>query len=986
MVGVIKHKIYIPEQDTDIDAIERFYQFDNFDETTCARCQLRKERPTETCQMCPAYMGLIKMWSRKIINGKPYILIPSGNIKKASEITGIDFSTYKDLRCCTPFEYPLKWTGKLRHGEVVNGVISANQEEIVEKWLQPHKRYGFIQAPPRTGKCTTGDTLISTELGFLEMEELIEKEGWEEKKIGISTSFGKDYTSHIYKEKADRTIKIKTHKGVELEGTPEHPLLVLTENLDFVWKKLEEIKLGDHIVGKGSKTETLFSKKDQLTENEACLLGWWTANGGKDSIASDDPFVVEKILKVAKEEGIRVRVEKDLESNTMNYHFLNSTLNRMKDLGYIDGSANKIIPLSIRASSKPILKKFLQSYFECDSGKDGHYISLTSASKKLIKQLQFILSMGFGINSEMVERESFAANSKNPTKRKYWTLLITGFDCYKFCKEIPSSKVARKFGNNWNRASYSNQECTNKKYIPYIKKFIKNLYLSKLKTSKYYPKMEVEGKLIRMKKPPVYLYEMDSNFNLSLKNSKKWMEYIEYIKVLDPIAYQKIKEVLDKSEDFHKVTSIEESGNKFVYDVCVPNSHEFIANGLTSHNSVIGVYMSCQIGYKTLFIAHQKELLENFYKSWLRDTNLQDLRDATGKEIVSIIEKPKDYEKLKDLDVALVTYQKFIREDSRDELVKEYLKGRWGFVIIDEAHQAGAAAYSRFLSQLDARYKMGLSATPLRKDALNRVLVNCIGPTTVKSEATGLIPRIELLETGIKERSAYCWAKTMEKLQENERRNDLIINEVEKDLKEHKCILIPVDTKKHMEYLVSQLNEKYGWEIAFGYHSGCKNRDRVLKDIDDGKYQVIVAIKSMIKQGIDLKLPTMIYIQVLMSAAPQPKGSPMFYQMGNRVCTPYQGKREPIIKMFIDNLPESYGCFMSLMTKEIGPGMKAPDGGRPKYRMSQAARDLAWEIVKQVGRKNYKQGRKPYNPDSGLPRPYEFEGVKGFGGTNGSWL
>lgn len=49
---------------------------------------------------------------------------------------------------------------------------------------------------------------------------------------------------------------------------------------------------------------------------------------------------------------------------------------------------------------KKFNEKFLESYFECDSGKDGHYISLTSASEKLIKQLQFILSMGFGINSE----------------------------------------------------------------------------------------------------------------------------------------------------------------------------------------------------------------------------------------------------------------------------------------------------------------------------------------------------------------------------------------------------------------------------------------------------------------------------------------------------------------------------------------------------------------------------------------------------------
>lgn len=553
MVGYIKHKIYIPEEDVDMNAIEKAYQFDNFEDTACDRCPYKKDRPNEYCQTCQAYLGLIRMWSRKVINGKSYILIPSGNMKRASEITGIDFSNYKDLRCCAPFESGLKWTGQLRHGEMVNGVPSANQEELVEKWLQPHKRYGFIQAPPRTGK------------------------------------------------------------------------------------------------------------------------------------------------------------------------------------------------------------------------------------------------------------------------------------------------------------------------------------------------------------------------------------------------------------------------------------------------SVCGVYLSCAIGYKTLFVAHQTELLENFYKSFVRDTNLLELREETGKEIVSIINSPKDYEKMKDLDVALVTYQKFIREDTRDKLIKEYIKGRFGFVITDEAHQAGAASYARFLSQLDCRYKLGMSATPLRKDALNRVLFNCIGPVTVKSESTGLIPRIEIFETGIKEKSSYCWAKTMQKLQKNEKRNKLILKEVVKDLKEHKVILIPVDTKEHMELLVNSINNQYGDEIAFGYHSGCKNRKNILKDIDEGKYRVVVAIKSMIKQGIDLKLPTMIYVQVLMSAAPQPKGSPMFFQMGNRVCTPYLGKREPIVKIFVDNLPESYGCFMSLMTKEIGPGLKAPEGGRPKYKMSAACNKYAWEMVKQIGKRCYSQSA-TYNPDYMDKRPYVEDSGVSSNLLKGSWL
>ena len=542
MQGVIKSKIFIPEEDANMDMIEKYYQVHEFNNSVCSKCPYRKDKPNEYCEACDSYLGVIKLWNKVTIKDHNYITLPQGNEKRASKVTGIDFTTYKDLRCTKPFDYPLKWQGKLRQGEIVNGVPSPNQQEIADKWLND-KRYGFICAPPRTGK------------------------------------------------------------------------------------------------------------------------------------------------------------------------------------------------------------------------------------------------------------------------------------------------------------------------------------------------------------------------------------------------------------------------------------------------SVLSVYIACTLGLKTLIIAHQNELLENFMKSFVRDTNLLQLREETGRDIIKII-KNTDKDFTDDLDVALITYQKFIKEATKDRKIKDYLKGKYGLVIIDEAHQTGANAYAQFLSQLDCRYKLGMSATPMRKDALNEVMLNLIGPVTVKSEATGLIPRIELLETGCKIRSHNMWVYTLKEMQRNKERNKLILRELVRDLKEHKCILLPVSTKEHMEMLVKSINEQFGEEIAIGYHAGIKNRKTILQEIDDGKYKVIVAIYSMIKQGIDLKLPSMIYLQFPMSAS-SGVGSPMFYQLGNRVATPYQGKREPIIKIFIDDNPESTGCFMSLMTKEIKQGLQAPEGGRPKYKMGKKTFEFAWEIVKKIQKKVYFQNG-PYNPEYDVEKK-----VKNFGSEFG---
>ena len=351
-----------------------------------------------------------------------------------------------------------------------------------------------------------------------------------------------------------------------------------------------------------------------------------------------------------------------------------------------------------------------------------------------------------------------------------------------------------------------------------------------------------------------------------------------------------------------------------------------------------------------------------------RDTNLLELREQTGKEIAKIMESKKDLEK-EDYDILMFTYQSFIREASEED-IKKYLKGHYGLIIVDEAHQAGATAYAKFLGKLDARYRLGMSATPLRKDALNFVLLNLIGPTTVKSESTGLIPRIEIMETGIKSKYQYSmFIKAYQFLQKNEDRNKLILKEIIKDLNAgHKCILIPVDSKAHMKGLVDSINHHFMDEVAIGYWRGVENRKDILKEIDSGKYKVVVAIKSMIKQGIDLKLPTMLYLQIGMSAVPQPIGAPMFYQMANRVCTPYPGKREPIVKIFIDGLPQSYGCFASLFSKEIKPGLAAPAGGRPKYKMSKKAYEYATSLVKKIGMRGYNQSGK-YNPDYDIEPP-----------------
>ena len=950
-----------------MDAIRKYYTIPMFEEKACDKCEYRKNKPNENCEACQAFCGNLELFSVKRINGQDYCLLPNGNFPKLQKVTGIDFSTYADLRCRAKRVNKVVWTGQLRQGEVVNDIKSANQVEIVKQWLSPENRYGFIEAPPRTGKCLSGDTLVNTEDGLIYLNEIPLPEGDSPFEKNITTLDGVEKTTYFHRRKA-KTIKLKTNKGVTIEGTYEHPLLVLNKDLTFSWKCLQDINVGDCVLGKPKKTRFLFGKT-HLKKEEATLLGYLLANGRRTGITSSDSLVQRKLLLCASNLNIKVSIS--TSHNDCKHFNLLHFGQRLKELGYESGSRNKRLSFLMRTCDYESLKEILTSYFECDSGSNGTSINLISACEDLINQLQFILRYAFEISSEKRTFVTCAKNSKNPTDREYYMLVISGVDAYKFCKEFPTSKVARKYGNRFKRSKYNKQECNGIKFIPFIYEYFKDLFyktlidFNKINGKHYFSKSGVKDFF----KLPFDLYRNNESYLLC--HYEKWKTWCETsLKTKDFDSYIKLKRVLEISDDYHVVKEKVFTGEeKEVFDLEVPESHSFIANGIVSHNSVIGNYIAVRMGFKTLYIAHQKELLENFYKSLVRDTNLKQIEEETGKTIAKIIEKPKDFELIKDLDFCLITYQSFIHDFSK---IKTYLIGNFGLAIIDEAHQAGAEVYAKFMSSLDCRYKLGLSATPLRKDVLNRVLFNVIGPVTVKSEAVGLVPEIEVLETGVQCKKRFnMWVYAMKFLQNDEYRNQLIVSEVEKDLKEHKCIIIPVDAKLHMTDLVNRINKRCGENTAIGYHSGVANRKNILKEIDSGMYRVVVAIKGMIKQGIDLLSPSMVYIQSPLSAQKPPVGAPFFYQLGNRVCTPYVGKRQPIIKLFIDDMPESYGCMMGLFMKEINPGLKPNDEGRPRYKTDPKTLNYFWRtLVHDVPKKEYRQiqGVK-YNPKYDGERP-----------------
>ena len=112
--------------------------------------------------------------------------------------------------------------------------------------------------------CITGDSLIFTDKGFIEMDSLSKKK---EDKINLKIiNYNGKITkaSKFFNSGKHKTIKITTKEGYSIEGSFNHPLLTWSVN-DYgapiiKWKLLEDLTKNDYVII--NRKHSLFSKNN----------------------------------------------------------------------------------------------------------------------------------------------------------------------------------------------------------------------------------------------------------------------------------------------------------------------------------------------------------------------------------------------------------------------------------------------------------------------------------------------------------------------------------------------------------------------------------------------------------------------------------------------------------------------------------------------------------------------------------------------------
>ena len=129
--------------------------------------------------------------------------------------------------------------------------------------------------------------------------------------------------------------------------------------------------------------------------------------------------------------------------------------------------------------------------------------------------------------------------------------------------------------------------------------------------------------------------------------------------------------------------------------------------------TVAAAAMIAARGVNTLVLVHRTELL----KQW--QERLQSFLGA-GKGVVGTIgggkAKPSGM-----IDIAVM--QSVSRQGEINPLVENY-----GHVIVDECHHVGAVSFDAILKQVKAKYVLGLTATPIRRDGQQPIIFMQCGP------------------------------------------------------------------------------------------------------------------------------------------------------------------------------------------------------------------------------------------------------------------
>jgi ribonucleoside-diphosphate reductase alpha chain len=276
------------------------------------------------------------------------------------------------------------------------------------------------------GGCLTPDTLVFTENGLLRLDEIVthSETGWESHDLVVATDDGPRHSRQTYNNGTVPVLRVTTDMGLELTGTPDHKVKVMTAE-GPAWRRLDEMESSDAIVVKLGQhkghPQTLIRPVRQhgnqvmpdfpsaIDQEFAFFLGYiagdgFVAKGENDHrsgvTVAHDSYLMGKMPRLMQRlfgEHITIhRLQKNHDAS-VTFAIDNRAVKDYLIVNDLDkaSSANVRVPRLIRQSPPEVVGAFLRGLFEADGSVSHGYPQLMSSSETLIREVAVLL-IGLG--------------------------------------------------------------------------------------------------------------------------------------------------------------------------------------------------------------------------------------------------------------------------------------------------------------------------------------------------------------------------------------------------------------------------------------------------------------------------------------------------------------------------------------------------------------------------------------------------------------
>ncbi|MDQ3748401.1 MAG: replicative DNA helicase [Acidobacteriota bacterium] len=433
----------------------------------------------------------------------------------------------------------------------------------------------IVAARPSMGKCLGANSEIVEVSGNVEtIETLYQRRRTKILTLKDNYKFAITEPCNFIDDGIKPVFRVTTKLGRQIETTITHPYLTING-----WRKLEELKVGNKIAV--PRILNVFGK-DEWRECEAKILGYLLGDGcltrtqttfivGKKALQADFEEAISEFggIKTVVQASANRTLYLGVRKMPKNKNYRNPLTIWLKNLG-VNGcnSHTKFIPKEVFTLKKELIAILLNRLFSTDgwasvltSGQVQ--LGFASVSEEMIRQVQHLL-LRFGVIAKLKKRAVKYKEGSNSA----WQIDITDALSIKtFIREIGI------FG----------------------KEAVLKLALERLENRNY----QTNGDLI-----PIEIWESISQS----KGAESWASLARRAELkgntnihvgkrapsrrrLENLATALENETLQnlaKSEVYwDEIVSIEYAGEKQVYDLTIPETHNFVANDICVHNTAL---------------------------------------------------------------------------------------------------------------------------------------------------------------------------------------------------------------------------------------------------------------------------------------------------------------------------------------------------------------------------------------------------------------